>query len=89
MKQNMSVTIYSLHPTIQDALGNMKNPYMYVLFWFFFRESVRATVIHRMHASEVKAHAESNRSRNKHWLLFFSRKTNDVSASFGLCSKQK
>ena len=88
MKQNMSVTIYSLHPTIQDALGNMKNPYMYGLFWFFFRESVRATVIHRMHASEVKAHAESNEAAINAG-CFFSRNINDGSASLGLCSNQK
>ena len=67
---------YSLHLTIQDLLGNPKNPDMQCLFLFFLRSDasgIDAAVIHRMHASGVKAHAESNRIRNKRW-LFFSKK---------------
>ena len=64
---------YSLHPTIQGLLGNLKNPDMQGLFWFFLRNDasgIGAAVIHCMHASGMKAHAESNRIRNKHWLFF-------------------
>ena len=67
------VTIYSLHPTIQGPFGNMKNPDMQGLFWFFLSSDasgIGAAIIHRMHASGVKAHAESNQIRNKRWLFF-------------------
>ena len=62
--------------SIQGPLGNLKNPDMQGLFWFFLRSDasgIDAAVIHRMHVSGVKAHAESNRIRNKRW-LFFSKK---------------
>jgi len=57
------VTIYSLHPTIQGPLGNLKNQDMQGLFWFFLSSDasgIEAAIIHHMHASGVKAHTESN-----------------------------
>ena len=60
--------MYSLHPSIQDPLGNLRNADMQGLFWFFLRSDasgISAAVIHGMHASGVKAHAESNQIRNK------------------------
>ena len=81
------VTIYSLHPTIQGPLGNLKNPDMQGLFWFFLKSDalgIGAAVIHHMYASGVKAHAEINQICNKCRLFFFPRKTNDGSASLGL-----
>ena len=44
------------------------------LFWFFLKSDasgIGAAIIYHMHASGVKAHAESNQIRNK-CLLFFS-----------------
>ena len=72
-----SFICYSLHPTIQGPLGNRKNPDMQGLFWFFIRSDasgIGAAVIHRMHASGEKAHAENNRIRNKRWLFFSQEK---------------
>ena len=54
-------------PSIQLS-RNLKNPDMQSLFWFFLRSDaseIGAAVIHRMHASGVKAHAESNQICNK------------------------
>ena len=59
---------YTLHPTIQGPLGNLKKPDMQGLFWFFLKSDasgIGAAVIYRMHALGVKAHAESNQIRNK------------------------
>jgi len=47
------------------------------LFWFFLRSDasgIGVAVIHCTHASGMKAHAESNRIRNKHWLFFSQKK---------------
>ena len=71
--QNGSTSYYSLHPTIQGPLGNLKKPDMQGLFWFFLRSDasgIGVAVIHGTHASGMKAHAESNQIRNKHWLFF-------------------
>ena len=68
---------YSLHPTIQGPLGNLKKPDMQGLFWFFLKSDasgIGAAVIYRMHALGVKAHAESNQIRNKRWLFFSQEK---------------
>jgi len=49
--------MYSLHPSIQDPLGNLRNADMQGLFWFFLRSDasgISAAVIHGMHASGVK-----------------------------------
>ena len=59
---------YSLHPTMQGPLENPKNPDMQGLFWFFLESDtsgIGVAVIHRVHTSGVKAHAESNQIRNK------------------------
>ena len=63
--------------SIQGPLGNLKNPDMQGLFWFFLRSDasgIGAAVIYRMHALGVKAHAESNQIRNKRWLFFSQEK---------------
>ena len=47
------------------------------LFWFFLKSDasgIGAAIIYHMHASGVKAHAESNQIRNKHWLFFSQKK---------------
>ena len=70
--------IFSLRPTMQGLLGNLKkNPNMQGLFWFFLKSDasgIVAAVIHHMHVSGVNAHAESNQIRNQRWLFFFQEK---------------
>ena len=58
---------------MQGPLENPKNPDMQGLFWFFLESDtsgIGVAVIHRVHTSGVKAHAESNQIRNKRWLFF-------------------
>ena len=69
--------IYSLHPTMQGLLGNLKNPNMQGLLWFFLKSDasgIGGAIIYHMHASGVKAHAESNQICNKRWLFFSQEK---------------
>ena len=66
------ITTYSLHQTIQGPLENLKNPNIQGLFCFFLKSDVSeigVTVIHHMHASGVKARAESNQICNKRWFF--------------------
>jgi hypothetical protein len=53
---------------MQGPLENPKNPDMQGLFWFFLKSDtsgIGVAVIHHVHTSGVKAHAESNQIRNK------------------------